>query len=157
MKKSGYLMTCVRCKYTEFIDSESTSRRNRYNGWHDIDYCDSEDEVMICPACAKIFETMRNIFISSFDKGVLCYTDEGDPVIFDVAMLKEETEVRKKIKKDREERISEAFKDKYIPVSGASSMEIIEVTNLRDGKIFKAVELTDADDIESVDKKEDEE
>lgn len=85
-REKGYMMTCVRCGVKEFIHYKKVEE----SGWKDINFKDSDidEPIDVCPMCAELFDKMYETFIKSFDKGTICYADSGNPVIFDLTVLK---------------------------------------------------------------------
>lgn len=120
MRKSGILFTCARCKREEFVDVKKVKTNT---DWRPIvlNPDESGDVVDICSSCSALFDEMYKIFISSFDKGILLYTDDGRPVIFDTTLL---TGVKKEEKEPPKEESSNVEIEKAIEEVRKSSFHI---------------------------------
>jgi hypothetical protein len=94
MRQRGYMMTCGRCGKTEFV--EKTSDGNGLGGWRALALERDDEPFDICPACAMLFDRIAEIFIKSFNGGILAYTPEGTPIIFDPTLLKPEEKSNEK-------------------------------------------------------------
>lgn len=85
MRQRGYLITCSRCGKQEFVPKENLDE------WKGLVLEKNKDKPFdICPSCARLFDKMAEIFLNGFKDGILAYTVDGQPIIFNPDLLKSE-------------------------------------------------------------------